>query len=137
MYPGDLTAVQFLSDDRGRKLRGTGCKEMVPAKQRFRGVHWTFAEPRPAESFGTARPLRMSLRSCGLRASGTESLCPTYVCMPKEPIMLLRPQSAEPAEPPVKDPQPYKDPASPPPGDPQQDRPMQDPMPPDGDRPRS
>ena len=38
IYPGDLTAVQFLSDDGGRKLEGDGCKEMVPAKQRFRGV---------------------------------------------------------------------------------------------------
>jgi Protein of unknown function (DUF3616) len=38
MYPGDLTAVQFLSDDSGRKLRGVSGKETVPAKQRFRGV---------------------------------------------------------------------------------------------------
>jgi hypothetical protein len=37
-YPGDTTAVQFLSDDGGRKLKGADCKEMVPAKQRFRGV---------------------------------------------------------------------------------------------------
>jgi hypothetical protein len=57
--------------------------------------------------------------------------------MTKQPIKPLRSQAAEPTEPPVKDPQPYKDPVSPPPGDPQEDRPMQDPMPPDGDRPRS
>ncbi len=38
IYPGDLTAVQFLSDDSGRKLRGGGAKETVPAEQRFRGV---------------------------------------------------------------------------------------------------
>jgi hypothetical protein len=38
IYPGDLTAVQFLSDDSGRKIKGVGCKEIVPAKQRFRGV---------------------------------------------------------------------------------------------------
>jgi hypothetical protein len=38
MYPGDLTAVQFLSDDSGRKLRGVGGKEMAPAEQRLRGV---------------------------------------------------------------------------------------------------
>jgi hypothetical protein len=37
IYPGDMTAVQFLSDDGGRKLKGIDCKEMVPAKQRFRG----------------------------------------------------------------------------------------------------
>ena len=37
IYPGDMTAVQFLSDDGGRKLKGVGCKEMVPAEQRFRG----------------------------------------------------------------------------------------------------
>jgi hypothetical protein len=37
IYPGDLTAVQFLSDDSGTKLQGLDCKEMVPAKQRFRG----------------------------------------------------------------------------------------------------
>ena len=35
-YPGDLMAVQFLSDDGGRKLKGASCKEMVPAKQHFR-----------------------------------------------------------------------------------------------------
>jgi len=38
IYPGELTAVQFLSDDSGRKLKGVGGKEMVPAKQRFRSV---------------------------------------------------------------------------------------------------
>jgi hypothetical protein len=38
IYPGELTAVQFLSDDSGRKLEGVGGKEMVPAKQRFRSV---------------------------------------------------------------------------------------------------
>lgn len=37
VYPGDLTAVQFLSDDGGRKLKGASCKEMAPAEQRFRG----------------------------------------------------------------------------------------------------
>jgi hypothetical protein len=37
IYPGDLTAVQFLSDDGGKKLKAVGCKEMVPATQRFRG----------------------------------------------------------------------------------------------------
>jgi Protein of unknown function (DUF3616) len=37
VYPGDPTAVQFLSDDGGRKLGGVSCKEMEPAKQRFRG----------------------------------------------------------------------------------------------------
>jgi len=36
IYPGDLTAVQFLSDDGERKLEGVGFKEKVPAKQRFR-----------------------------------------------------------------------------------------------------
>ena len=48
-----------------------------------------------------------------------------------------RPQPAEPQEPPVKDPQPYKDPVEPPPRDPQEDWPMRDPVPPDADRPRS
>jgi Protein of unknown function (DUF3616) len=38
IYPGDLTAVQFLSDDSARKLRGSDCKEKAPAKQCFRGV---------------------------------------------------------------------------------------------------
>ncbi len=38
MYPGDLTAVQFLSDDSARKRKGVGGTKMVPAKQRFRGV---------------------------------------------------------------------------------------------------
>ena len=37
VYPGDLTAVQFLSDDGGRKLKGVSCKEMATAEQRFRG----------------------------------------------------------------------------------------------------
>jgi hypothetical protein len=37
IYPGDLTTVQFLSDDGGMKLKGVDCKEMVPAKQSFRG----------------------------------------------------------------------------------------------------
>ena len=37
VYPGDLTAVQFLSDDSGRKLKGVSCKAMVPAERRFRG----------------------------------------------------------------------------------------------------
>jgi hypothetical protein len=37
VYPGDLTAVQFLSDDGGRKLDGVSCKEMAPAERRFRG----------------------------------------------------------------------------------------------------
>jgi hypothetical protein len=37
IYPGDLTAVQFLSDDGGRKLGSVSCKEMAPAEQRFRG----------------------------------------------------------------------------------------------------
>lgn len=37
IYPSDLTAVQFLSDDGGRKLGGVSCKEMAPAEQRFRG----------------------------------------------------------------------------------------------------
>jgi hypothetical protein len=37
VYPGDLTAVQFLSDDGGRKLNGVSCKEMAPAERRFRG----------------------------------------------------------------------------------------------------
>jgi hypothetical protein len=36
VYPGDLTAVQFLSDDGGKKLNGVSCKEMAPAEQRFR-----------------------------------------------------------------------------------------------------
>jgi len=52
------------------------------------------------------------------------------------PIRPQNPQPAEPHEPPVQDPQPYKDPVSPPPGDPQQDRPLQDPQPPATDRPR-
>jgi hypothetical protein len=56
--------------------------------------------------------------------------------MPKQPIVPPRPQPAEPAEPPVKDPQPYKDPVSPPPADPQEDRPLRDPLPPDSDKPR-
>jgi hypothetical protein len=38
IYPGDLTAVQFLSDDSGRKLNGINYKEMAPAKQRFRSL---------------------------------------------------------------------------------------------------
>jgi hypothetical protein len=37
VYPGDLWAVQFLSDDSGRKIKGVSCKEMAPAEQRFRG----------------------------------------------------------------------------------------------------
>jgi Protein of unknown function (DUF3616) len=37
IYPGDRTAVQFLSDDGGRKRRAGGRNEMAPAKQRFRG----------------------------------------------------------------------------------------------------
>ena len=37
IYPGDVTEVQFLSDDGGRKLNGVACKEMAPAEQRFRG----------------------------------------------------------------------------------------------------
>ena len=57
--------------------------------------------------------------------------------MPKQPITVPHPQPAEPQEPPVKDPQPYKDPAQPPPGDPQEDRPMRDPVPPGDDRPGS
>ncbi len=38
MYPGDLTAVQFLSDDSARKRKGAGGTKMVAAEQRFRGV---------------------------------------------------------------------------------------------------
>ena len=57
--------------------------------------------------------------------------------MPKEPVTPPRPQPAEPQQPPVKDPQPYKDPVEPPPRDPQEDRPMRDPVEPDADRPRS
>jgi len=56
--------------------------------------------------------------------------------MSKQPITVPQPQPAEPQEPPVKDPQPYKDPAQPPPGDPQPDRPLHDPQPPDSDQPR-
>jgi len=52
------------------------------------------------------------------------------------PIRPQNPQPAEPQEPPVQDPQPYKDPVSPPPSDPQEDRPLQDPQPPATDRPR-
>jgi hypothetical protein len=37
VYPGDLTTVQFLSDDSGRRLNGVGSKAMVPTEQRFRG----------------------------------------------------------------------------------------------------
>ena len=37
VYPGDVTAVQFLSDDGGRKQKGVSCKEMARAEQRFRG----------------------------------------------------------------------------------------------------
>jgi Protein of unknown function (DUF3616) len=37
VYPGDPTAVQFLSDDGGRKLNGKSCKQMARAEQRFRG----------------------------------------------------------------------------------------------------
>jgi hypothetical protein len=37
VYPGDGTAVQFLSDDGGRKMNGVACKDLPPAKQRFRG----------------------------------------------------------------------------------------------------
>jgi hypothetical protein len=43
----------------------------------------------------------------------------------------------KPAEPPIKDPQPYKDPIAPPPGDPGQDRPLSDPQPPGRDLPQS
>lgn len=48
-----------------------------------------------------------------------------------------RPQPAEPDNPPVKDPQPYRDPVLIPPGDPAEARPMQDPVTPGGDEPRS
>jgi len=37
VYPGDTTAVQFLSDDGGMKLDGVECKKLPPAQQRFRG----------------------------------------------------------------------------------------------------
>jgi hypothetical protein len=37
VYPGDLTTVQFLSDDTGRRLNGAGSKAMAPTEQRFRG----------------------------------------------------------------------------------------------------
>jgi hypothetical protein len=37
VYPGDLTAVQFLSDDSGRKLKGVSGRAMAPADQCFRG----------------------------------------------------------------------------------------------------
>jgi hypothetical protein len=51
--------------------------------------------------------------------------------------MSPQPQPAEPGEPPIKEPQPYKDPVEPPPGDPQpDDRPLHDPMPPGTDQPR-
>jgi hypothetical protein len=36
VYPGDGTAVQFLSDDGGRTLDGVACKDLPPAKRRFR-----------------------------------------------------------------------------------------------------
>jgi hypothetical protein len=36
VYPGDGTAVQFLSDDGGRMLDGVACKDLPPAKRRFR-----------------------------------------------------------------------------------------------------
>ncbi len=38
IYPGDLKAVQFLSDDSAWKIEGVSCKEMARAKQRFRGI---------------------------------------------------------------------------------------------------
>jgi hypothetical protein len=37
LYPGDTTAVQFLSDDGGLKVEGVDCKKLPPAQQRFRG----------------------------------------------------------------------------------------------------
>jgi hypothetical protein len=37
VYPGDTTAVQFLSDDGGMKLDGVEFKKLPPAQQRFRG----------------------------------------------------------------------------------------------------
>jgi len=36
VYPGDGTAVQFLSDDGGRTLDGVACKDLPPARRRFR-----------------------------------------------------------------------------------------------------
>jgi len=57
--------------------------------------------------------------------------------MPKDPVTVPKPQPAEPQEPPVKDPQPYKDPIDPSPSDPHVDRPMHDPMQPGQDVPRS
>jgi hypothetical protein len=36
VYPGDGTAVQFLSDDGGRPLDGVACKDLPSAKRRFR-----------------------------------------------------------------------------------------------------
>jgi len=52
----------------------------------------------------------------------------------RSPVMQNHPN---PAEPPVRDPQPYQDPIKPPPGDPQEDRPLRDPVPPGKDQPRS
>jgi hypothetical protein len=36
VFPGDTTAVQFLSDDGGLKVDGVECKKLPPAQQRFR-----------------------------------------------------------------------------------------------------
>ena len=58
------------------------------------------------------------------------------MAMAKEPVTPPTPQPAEPAKPPIEDPQPYTDPVTPPPADPQEDRPLRDPIPPGGDQPR-
>jgi hypothetical protein len=48
--------------------------------------------------------------------------------MSKEPIKLPTPEPAEPSDPPINDPEPYKDdPVMPPPGAPDEDRPLRDP----------
>jgi hypothetical protein len=36
VYPGDTTAVQFLSDDGGRQVNGVECKDLPAAMRRFR-----------------------------------------------------------------------------------------------------
>jgi hypothetical protein len=74
-------------------------------------------------SFDGARARMMARAELSLRSSRSH-------------VMQNRPNPAEPQEPPVKDPQPYKDPIKPPPGDPQEDRPLHDPVPPDKDQPR-
>jgi len=79
----------------------------------------------------------LSRRSRAKRRIHTEQFCSRNLIVTPDVSLPPRPQPAEPQQPPVKDPQPYKDPVEPPPRDPQEDRPMRDPVEPDADRPRS